>query len=115
MSLCLALLGMKGETLKGHMDLLLLAVLADGSLHGYGVIQRLVTRSGGRFDLPEGTVYPALRRLEQAGLLQSAWTRAEGRRRREYRLTSAGRRALARERRGWAEFQDAVAAVVGAG
>lgn len=103
---------MQGETLKGHLDLLLLSVLRSEGLHGYGIIRALRERSDGAFDLPEGTVYPALRRLEQAKLVRSRWTIVEGRRRRVYALTSAGRTALGLEQEGWAAFQVAMARVV---
>ena len=81
---------MKSEKLKGNLDMLLLAVLAAGPGHGYSIITRLRDRSSGAFDLPEGTVYPALHRLETAGLLDSNWDVVAGRRRRLYRLTAAG-------------------------
>ena len=104
---------MDGEWLKGHLETLLLGILEGRPLHGYAVIAALEDRSGGTFDLPEGTVYPALHRLQRAGLLSSEWTVAEGRRRRVYALTAAGREAL-RERRGeWREFASAVGAVLG--
>jgi DNA-binding PadR family transcriptional regulator len=103
---------MRAETLKGHLDFLLLATVAGEPAHGYRIIEELKARSGGAFDLPEGTVYPALHRLEQGGLLTSAWTTASGRRRRIYRVTGRGRRALARERREWRGFTRAVEAVV---
>jgi len=103
-----------GQRLKGNLDLLLLAVLRDGSRHGYAVIAELRERSGGAFDLPEGTVYPALHRLEAAGLVASGWRAAEGRRRREYRLTAAGQAALREERAGWRRFVTGVDAVLGA-
>jgi len=104
---------MKGETLKGHLDLLVLAVLADGARHGYAIIEELRERSGEVFDLAEGTVYPVLHRLERAGQLSSEWNDAGGRRRRSYRLTAAGRAKLVDERAGWTLFAAAVAAVVG--
>ena len=85
---------MAGEAIKGHLDVLLLAVVAEGPVHGYAVVERLRARSGGRFDLPEGTVYPALHRLEADGLLESSWAVVEGRRRRMYELTDRGRAAL---------------------
>lgn len=103
---------MKGQALKGHLDLLVLAVLAPGPLHGYAVIEALRERSGEAFDLPEGTVYPVLHRLAKAGLTQSEWTELSGRRRRTYRLTDAGRAALVYERSQWQEFSDAIAAVL---
>jgi DNA-binding PadR family transcriptional regulator len=95
------------------LDLLLLAVLADGPLHGYAVIEQLRTRSAEVFDLPEGTVYPALHRLEQERLLTSAWSQEHGRRRRTYRLTAKGRRALGERSLSWAVFSSAVERVVG--
>jgi len=101
-------LGMRAETLKGHLDGLLLATLEDGPLHGYAIIEALRIRSGGTFDLPSGTVYPALHRLERTGLIESSWSTHAGRRRRSYKLTSAGRRALADERRSWQDFSAAV-------
>ena len=74
---------MRAETLKGHLDFLLLAIVADEPAHGYRIIEKLKRRSGGAFDLPEGTVYPALHRLEESGLLSSSWASGSGRRRRE--------------------------------
>ena len=81
---------MDRERLKGNLDLLLLSLLASGPAHGYAIISALRDRSGGTFDLPEGTIYPALHRLEDAGLLTSTWAQAEGRRRRVYGLTDQG-------------------------
>ena len=104
---------MRGQTLKGHLDLLILAVMADGAKHGYAVIEELKTRSGDAFDLPEGTVYPALHRLEKAGYLTSDWSVTQGRRRRTYRLTGKGRRSLDDQRQGWADFSAAVDKVLG--
>ena len=95
---------MRAETLKGHLDLLLLAIIAAEPAHGYRIIEQLKRRSGGAFNLAEGTVYPALHRLEQSGLLSSSWAKGSGRRRRVYRVTSRGRRALASEQRDWRTF-----------
>jgi len=81
-------------------------------MHGYAVVEKLRGTSEGAFDLAEGTVYPALYRLEGAGLLSSRWTTAGGRRRRVYRLTKRGRGELARERKEWKAFAHAVEAVV---
>jgi DNA-binding PadR family transcriptional regulator len=106
---------MRAEALKGHLDGLLLAVLEDGPRHGYAVIEALRNGSGGTFDLPTGTVYPALRRLEAASLVHGAWSDAAGRRRRVYHLTPAGRQALAEQRRTWRRFAGAVSAVLGGG
>jgi PadR family transcriptional regulator len=103
---------MRAEALKGHLDGLLLAALEQGPLHGYGVIERLRAGSAGRIDLPTGTVYPALHRLERAGLVRSAWSETSGRRRRSYRLTPAGTAALESSRTGWEEFAGAVTALL---
>jgi transcriptional regulator len=98
--------------LKGHVDLLLLSTLRAGPLHGYGVVEKLRAESDGAFDLAEGTVYPALYRLEAAGLLSSKWTSAGGRRRRVYELTKRGRGELARESDEWKAFAHAVETVL---
>ncbi len=103
---------MRGDALKGHLDLLVLAVLAPRPLHGYAVIEVLRDQSGQAFDLPEGTIYPVLHRLERSGLLVSDWEQHGGRRRRTYRLTDAGRRELRTERAAWEDFAAAVAQVV---
>ena len=100
------------EALKGHLDLLLLAVLERGPAHGYALIESLRERSGGTFDLPEGTVYPALHRLEKDGLLRSDWSEDSGRRRRVYRLTPKGAEALSRRKTEWEQFSRAVDATV---
>src|SRR3954454_25015161 len=89
---------------KGYLDPMILSVLTHRALHGYAVIEELKTRSGGELDLPEGTVYPALHRLERRGLLKSAWSRGDGRRRRVYRLTASGRRELEARAREWRTF-----------
>jgi len=103
---------MKAEVLKGHLDGLILAVVATGPAHGYAVIEELKQRSGGAFALPEGTVYPALHRLERAGLLASDWSDAAGRRRRVYRLTRSGKRELGLRKDEWRQFSTAVEAVL---
>jgi PadR family transcriptional regulator PadR len=104
---------MNRERLKGNLDLLLLSVLAAGPRHGYAIISALRDRSSGTFDLPEGTVYPALHRLENAGLLASSWADASGRRRRVYGLTDKGAAALAAEQTEWRKFAVGVQAVAG--
>src|SRR6202008_351184 len=98
---------MEGEMLKGHLDLIVLAALSAGPAHGYAVIEEIRHRSGQAFDLPEGTIYPVLHRLEQAGLLASRWVTAEsGRRRRVSPLTRRGDRAFAERRALWEQFSD---------
>jgi PadR family transcriptional regulator, regulatory protein PadR len=106
------MLPMRPELLKGHLDALLLAVLEDGPQHGYAVIESLRDGSGGALDLPTGTVYPALHRLERAGLIHSDWETVGGRRRRAYRLTSSGRKALSDQRAVWHQFSTAVTTVL---
>ena len=96
----------------GQLDLLLLSVLSDSAAHGYRVIERLREQSDGAFDLREGTVYPALHRLERHGLLESHWSSEALRRRRVYAITGAGRGALEGKRREWSAFAGAVHAVV---
>jgi PadR family transcriptional regulator PadR len=103
---------MKGEALKGHLDMLLLAAVRARPAHGYAIIEELRRLSGGAFDLPEGTVYPALHRLERAGLLGSEWDETAGRRRRVYRLRPAGRAALVEREHEWGRFADGVAGVL---
>lgn len=104
---------MSGERLKGNLDLLLLAVLAAAPAHGYEVAGRLRQRSDGTFDLPEGTIYPALFRLESRGWARSSWEVVGGRRRRVYALTARGRRQLATQRGEWSAFVAGVTAVLG--
>lgn len=100
------------SSVKGQLDLLLLAVLADGARHGYGVIEELRARSGDAFDLPEGTVYPALHRLERTGLLTSEWDRTGGRPRRVYRLNPVGQATLREKRAAWTEFSNTVTTIL---
>ncbi len=103
---------MRAETLKGHLDGILLAVLEPGPRHGYAIMEALRERSNGQVDLPTGTIYPALHRLERAGLIQATWEAAGGRRRRVYELTPAGRGALDTERSTWRDFSAAVTALL---
>lgn len=94
--------------------MLLLAIVEDGPFHGYAVIEELRRRTDGAIDLPEGTIYPALHRLERAGLLASSWSEVNGRRRRSYSLTSPGKKAAREKRREWSMFALTVQRVVGA-
>jgi len=103
---------MARDAFSGHLDLLLLAALRDAPRHGYAVIDHLRRASGGRFDYPEGTVYPALHRLEGEGLLRSGWSEVEGRRRRVYELTAKGAKTLDGRRRDWESFSRSVSALL---
>ena len=109
------MLRMGAEALKGHLDGLLLAVLEAGPTHGYAIIEALRASSGGTFDLPTGTVYPALHRLEDMGLVASTWRQGAGRKRRVYELTAAGRKALSEQRSAWRQFAGAVHSVMNGG
>jgi PadR family transcriptional regulator PadR len=100
--------------LRGHLDLLILATLRHtGPVHGYALIGALRERSDGTFDLPEGTVYPALHRLESSGLISSEWSADTQRRRRTYQLTAEGAGAIALKRQEWTVFQRGMRAVLG--
>ncbi|WP_082801479.1 PadR family transcriptional regulator [Herbidospora cretacea] len=103
---------MNPDALRGHMDALLLSVVEHEPLHGYAIIEALRERSGGALDVPTGTVYPALRRLERAGFLASEWATVGGRKRRTYRLTDAGRAELAGERTAWTSFTRVIGKVL---
>lgn len=103
-----------GMDLRGHLDLLLLATLHRlGPAHGYAVITAMRESSAGTFDLAEGTVYPALHRLERDGLVGSRWDTSAPRRRRVYELTSDGAAALAVKQRQWLDFARGMQAIVG--
>lgn len=104
---------MTADLLRGHLDRLLLAVLADAPGHGYELSRRLTERSGGELGIHEGSLYPALHRLERGGLVESGWSTTEGRRRRVYRLTPGGGRAVQESRREWRAFAAAVDRVLG--
>lgn len=90
--------------LKGQLELVVLASLREGPRHGYAIIKELRERSRGEFDVLEGTLYPALHRLEHADLIRSRWATAAGRRRRVYELTKKGTKALAEQESEWRSF-----------
>jgi PadR family transcriptional regulator len=99
---------MRSDALRGHLDSLILAALEDGPRHGYAITEALLARTGGEVDVPTGTLYPALRRLERAGYLRGEWSTVAGRERRTYRLTPSGRRVLAAQRHEWQAFADVI-------
>ena len=92
------------EQLKGNLDTLILSTLSGGPAHGYAVISQLAEDSNGVFTLPEGTIYPALHRLEKMRLLKSYWADGDTARRRVYEITAEGRRVLREQRNTWTEF-----------
>ena len=104
---------MKGDALRGHLDGLILAVLEGGPLHGYAIMEAFHARSGGELDLPTGTLYPALRRLEQTKYVRSSWSTVGGRDRRTYTLTEAGRRTLEAKRSEWRTFSTVMEGLFG--
>ncbi len=100
--------------LRGHLDLLLLGSLnRRGPAHGYALMVRLREESDGAFDLPDGTVYPALQRLEHDGLITSHWDTSAPRRRRVYEITPDGATALAVKRAQWRTFTTGMQAIIG--
>jgi DNA-binding PadR family transcriptional regulator len=103
---------MRAEELKGSLDGMLLALLSSSPLHGYAIIDSLRQRSHGKVNLPSGTVYPALHRLETGGLVSSRWEVVNGRRRRVYQITAAGERSLHDTRSNWRDIIATVRAVV---
>ena len=103
---------MSSQQLKGHLEALVMATLERGPAHGYSIIESLRSGSGGLFDLPEGTVYPALHRLEDAGLVKSTREIVDGRQRRIYRLVPAGRKSLEQSRASWRTFSSAVSGIL---
>lgn len=102
--LCLEFRGMTSAHVKGSLDLLLMGVLRRGPAYGYAIIAGLRESSDGDFDLAEGTIYPALHRLERGGMVVSSIEIAQGRRRRTYALTARGRTEFAAQRLEWQGF-----------
>lgn len=104
---------MKKRSPGGQLEAMVLAILAERPLHGYAVIAELRRRSDEVFDLPEGTVYPVLHKLQQEGHISSTWSDVGGHPRRTYRITRRGTRALEEQRRSWVSFRTAVSRVLG--
>src|SRR5687767_8803040 len=101
------------EWLKGSLDLMLLALLEERPMYGYQIVKELRTRSDEVLHLQEGTLYPALHRLEKAGLVEGYWQRRDdGVNRRYYRLTAEGLAALPERRAAWHQFMQAISGVV---
>ncbi|MBK8250825.1 MAG: PadR family transcriptional regulator [Gemmatimonadetes bacterium] len=99
----------EADVLRGTLDLLILKVLLREPMHGWGVSQRIQERSRGVLDVNQGSLYPALQRLEQRGLVRSEWQQTEeNRRAKYYALTPAGRRAVTAETNSWRRYVQAV-------
>lgn len=97
---------------KSDVDLMLMGVLRHGPAHGYAIVAELRERSNGEFDLAEGTIYPALHRLERLGVIESSYELVQGRRRRTYALTAQGHAGFVSQRRAWQSYAANVQAVL---
>jgi PadR family transcriptional regulator len=101
------------DQLQGALDLLILKTLQRGAMHGYGIVQRLQQISEDALRVEEGSLYPALHRIEQEGWITAEWRSTESNRRAKYyRLTPRGRKQLAREAKNWNRVSSAVAKVL---
>ncbi len=106
----------KPDLPQGTLDLLILRVVSPGPLHGYAIAQRLQQVSSGVVQAPQGSLYPALHRLENRGLLAADWKRTDsGREAKFYRLTRKGKARLAAERVSWARLVEAVGLILAMG
>jgi PadR family transcriptional regulator len=107
---------MAGKTvdlLPGTLDMLILKAVSLKPLHGYGVLLRIQNISGNALEIPQGSLYPALYRLEHQGLITAEWGQSENNRRAKfYKLTVAGRRRLREETAGWNRLASAIAAAL---
>ena len=102
------------DVLRGTLDLLVLRTLADEPMHGWGISERIQNLSKEVLQVTQGSLYPALHRLEKRGLLTSFWGSSRNNRRAKYyRLTRAGQRSLGQEEEGWDRFVEAVQGVLG--
>jgi PadR family transcriptional regulator, regulatory protein PadR len=103
----------KTEVLKGTLDMLILKVVAFGPIHGYAISQRIQQISRDFFQVPEGSLYPALHRLEDRGWLQAKWEETDsGRDAKFYTLTRKGRKRLDAEMVNWERLSEAVALIL---
>lgn len=103
----------QADVLRGTIDLLILRALLAGPLHGWGIGERIQQISNGVLEVNQGSLYPALQRLEHRGAIQSEWgTSDNNRRARYYRLTAAGRKALGAETESWRRFAAAIETVL---
>src|SRR6202046_4788656 len=101
------------ELLQGTLDMLVLKAVSLGPLHGYGVLLRIQQISQDRLEVQQGSLYPALYRLEHEGWIAGEWGQSENKRRaRYYRLTAAGRRRLEAETKKWNQFADVVGSIL---
>jgi PadR family transcriptional regulator, regulatory protein PadR len=103
------------ELLQGTLDMLILKAVSLGPLHGYGILLRIQQISKDRLEIQQGSLYPALYRLEHQGWITSEWGESENKRRAKYyRLTAAGKRRLQTEAAKWNRMADVIAGILGA-
>jgi transcriptional regulator len=101
------------DLIQGTLDMLILKAVSLGPLHGYGVLLRIQQISRNRLEIQQGSLYPALYRLEHQGFIDSEWGESENKRKaRFYRLTAAGRRQLQQETRDWNRMADIIAGIL---
>jgi PadR family transcriptional regulator PadR len=101
------------DLLQGTLDMLVLKAVSLGPLHGYGVLLRIQQISGNRLEIQQGSLYPALYRLEHEGWIAGDWGESENKRRaRFYKLTAAGKRRLEAEARKWNQFAEVVGVIL---
>jgi PadR family transcriptional regulator PadR len=101
------------ELLQGTLDMLILKAVSLGPLHGYGILLRIQQISKDRLEIQQGSLYPALYRLEHQGWITSEWGESENKRKAKYyRLTAAGRRKLQTEAEKWNRMADVIAGVL---
>jgi PadR family transcriptional regulator len=101
------------DPLRGSIDLLILKALSLESMHGWGIGARIQQMSNGRLDVNQGSLYPALQRLEHRGDIESAWrTNENNRRARYYTITARGRRELGQEVEKWKRFAQTISLIV---
>ncbi len=101
------------DVLRGSLELLVLKTLSLAPMHGWGIGQRIQQISGGELEVNQGSLYPALQRLEQQGLITSDWGTTENNRRaRYYEITATGRRALGEETESWRRFAATVETIL---
>jgi len=101
------------ELLQGTLDMLILKAISLGPLHGYGILLRIQQISGQRLEIQQGSLYPALYRLEHQGWISSDWGESENKRKAKfYRLTAAGKRQLQRETQNWDRMADVIAGIL---
>jgi PadR family transcriptional regulator PadR len=103
----------RGDLLRGALEMLILKTLAEGPMHGYGITERLLASSDGVLEIDEGSMYPALYRMQSRGWIAASWGRSDNNRRAKfYRITTRGQRQLATASERWERFSGAVGKVM---